>query len=356
MTVEVPSAVGAWALIPTPVAVTVDVPAAVGAWASMEMAVAAAVGGMYFWWRGRPLDAAFLFAVGAAFKLFPLFFIGPLLFDELFAGRVKRGLTAAAMGAGTFVAINLPGGSNNDQDIWYGTPTATAAQTQEAADRTGADLRWLDLAFAQAQAAVVLAEVEWDVLEPLLDPVEAARRGSLVDDSTYSRGDVEAGFAQADAVVEAEYRTQTLNHNSLETHQAVCEWRGDGIDVYISTQAVWGVRDGVASAFDLPADKVRVDNPTQNLESYFLDVVEKAKLAAAQTSGATSGARVAAYLRGEAEAKPISLDTDGFRVRSGEGDPEWVAVAVDREDRSVTFDAELPGSGEVGVRLTCEKS
>jgi len=57
---------------------------------------------------------------------------------------------------------------------------------------------------------------------------------------------------------------------------------------------------------DVATDKVRVDNPTQNLESYFLEVVEKAKQAAAQTSGAMSGARVAAYLRGEAEAKPAA--------------------------------------------------
>jgi ABC-2 type transport system ATP-binding protein len=57
---------------------------------------------------------------------------------------------------------------------------------------------------------------------------------------------------------------------------------------------------------DVAADKIRVDNPTQNLESYFLDVVEKAKRAASETSGATSGARVAAYLRGEAEAGPAT--------------------------------------------------
>ncbi|MFN7138580.1 MAG: ABC transporter ATP-binding protein [Limisphaerales bacterium] len=56
---------------------------------------------------------------------------------------------------------------------------------------------------------------------------------------------------------------------------------------------------------DVAADKVRVDNPTQNLESYFLGVVERAKASAAQTSGATSGARVAEYLRGDAaEATP----------------------------------------------------
>ena len=53
---------------------------------------------------------------------------------------------------------------------------------------------------------------------------------------------------------------------------------------------------------DVAADSVRIDNPTQNLESYFLEVVQKARQAAAETSGAMSGARVAPYLRGEAEA------------------------------------------------------
>src|SRR6478609_7702650 len=48
---------------------------------------------------------------------------------------------------------------------------------------------------------------------------------------------------------------------------------------------------------DIGNGEVRVDNPTQNLESYFLEVVEKAKQAAQTTSGAQSGARVAEYLR-----------------------------------------------------------
>jgi ABC-2 type transport system ATP-binding protein len=52
---------------------------------------------------------------------------------------------------------------------------------------------------------------------------------------------------------------------------------------------------------DISNGEVRVDNPTQNLESYFLAVVEKARQAAHETSGAQSGARVAAYLRGGVE-------------------------------------------------------
>jgi ABC-2 type transport system ATP-binding protein len=55
---------------------------------------------------------------------------------------------------------------------------------------------------------------------------------------------------------------------------------------------------------DVAEDKVQIDTPTQNLEAYFLNVVQTARQAAAETSGAVSGARVAAYLRGEGEGKP----------------------------------------------------
>jgi ABC-2 type transport system ATP-binding protein len=57
---------------------------------------------------------------------------------------------------------------------------------------------------------------------------------------------------------------------------------------------------------DVAQDKVKIDTPTQNLESYFLGVVQTARQAAAETSGAMSGARVAAYLRGEGETKTAS--------------------------------------------------
>ncbi|HYE31172.1 MAG TPA: ABC transporter ATP-binding protein [Methylomirabilota bacterium] len=52
---------------------------------------------------------------------------------------------------------------------------------------------------------------------------------------------------------------------------------------------------------DISSDAIRIDNPTQNLESYFLGVVNRAR-SEQETSGATSGHRVAAYLRGDAAA------------------------------------------------------
>jgi CO/xanthine dehydrogenase Mo-binding subunit len=113
--------------------------------------------------------------------------------------------------------------------------------------------------FEDARAAVSLIGVEWEVLDPLLDADAALERESFVaEPRRYERGDVEQGFAEADAVVEAEYRTQSVLHNALETHQTACEWEGDTLVVYTSTQFLWGVRDEVAAEFELPKDKVRV--------------------------------------------------------------------------------------------------
>ena len=67
-----------------------------------------------------------------------------------------------------FVTMNIPGGSNNDADAWYGAPI-TDAQTQERAQRTAADLRWLDRAFTTAtgigaRAVVVVEQADmWDL-------------------------------------------------------------------------------------------------------------------------------------------------------------------------------------------------
>ena len=68
-----------------------------------------------------------------------------------------------------FVTLNIPGGSNNDEDPWFGIAPASAAQQQEEADRTGADLRWLDAAFTVAslghfEAVVIVTQADmWDL-------------------------------------------------------------------------------------------------------------------------------------------------------------------------------------------------
>jgi hypothetical protein len=68
-----------------------------------------------------------------------------------------------------FVTMNVPGGSNNDTDPWYGSPAMGASQQQEVANRSAADLRWLASAFMAAAAngdtaiVIMLQADMWDL-------------------------------------------------------------------------------------------------------------------------------------------------------------------------------------------------
>lgn len=82
--------------------------------------------------------------------------------------------------------------------------------------------------------------------------------GNVRGPSTVSRGEPAQGFAQADVIFEAEYRTQVQTHCCMEPHGLVADWRTDGLTVYISTQFTAGVRHELAQAFGLPLSRVRV--------------------------------------------------------------------------------------------------
>lgn len=72
------------------------------------------------------------------------------------------------------------------------------------------------------------------------------------------RGDLTKGFEEAEVLVERTYRTQVHTHMPLETHGVVVDWKADVMMVYASTQNTAGVRNEMASVFNLPKSKVRV--------------------------------------------------------------------------------------------------
>ena len=72
------------------------------------------------------------------------------------------------------------------------------------------------------------------------------------------RGDVDKGFGEADIIVEGTFRTQVQTHSPLETHGVVADWQPNELTVYASTQSTKGVREEMATIFDLPQSKVRV--------------------------------------------------------------------------------------------------
>jgi xanthine dehydrogenase YagR molybdenum-binding subunit len=89
-------------------------------------------------------------------------------------------------------------------------------------------------------------------------PTNLPLNGNVRGPAIARRGDVAQGFAQADVVVEGEYRTQVQTHCCLEPHGIVADWRADGLTVYMSTQYTTGVRHELAEEFGLPLNRVRV--------------------------------------------------------------------------------------------------
>ena len=77
-------------------------------------------------------------------------------------------------------------------------------------------------------------------------------------------------------------------------------------------------------------DNIRVDNPSQNLESLFLNVVEQAR-ASDETSGATSGSEVAEFLKAD-EPIPTQAETMLNRLTDKDGGK----TKLPEEDESVS--------------------
>lgn len=72
------------------------------------LVVAAVVGGIWSWHRGKNLMAAVWFGVGCALKMYPILFVAPLVLERWFSGKRDEAIKVLAAGAGTALAVNLP--------------------------------------------------------------------------------------------------------------------------------------------------------------------------------------------------------------------------------------------------------
>jgi xanthine dehydrogenase YagR molybdenum-binding subunit len=119
----------------------------------------------------------------------------------------------------------------------------------------------------QAIDAIRAIEVEYEVLpfvvddEKALDPSAPAVQegGNMVGEpSVRERGDLAAGFAEADVVVERTYRTKCEIHAPMEPHGSVARWDGNRLTIWDTTQGVYSIQQGMARAMGLPLANVRV--------------------------------------------------------------------------------------------------
>jgi xanthine dehydrogenase YagR molybdenum-binding subunit len=74
-------------------------------------------------------------------------------------------------------------------------------------------------------------------------------------------GDAEAAFASAEVKLDADYGTPTQHHNAIELFTTTCVWRDGEMTVYEPSQFVTGLKNSIAQAVDIAAEKVHVVSP-----------------------------------------------------------------------------------------------
>ncbi|MFS8201654.1 xanthine dehydrogenase family protein molybdopterin-binding subunit [Streptomyces sp. CWNU-52B] len=114
----------------------------------------------------------------------------------------------------------------------------------------------------QARHAASLVEVAYEAGKALLD-IDDPRAEIVVDPwgMDTRKGDVDAGFEQADVVVESTYTTPDNTNNPLGLMTTIASWHGDALTVHDSTQWPNNVRTSLATIFQIPESGIRVLAP-----------------------------------------------------------------------------------------------
>jgi CO/xanthine dehydrogenase Mo-binding subunit len=85
------------------------------------------------------------------------------------------------------------------------------------------------------------------------------RGGNVAEHFRHEKGDIAAGFAAADVVVEHEYDTATVHQGYIEPQNATALWNNDGrLEIWTSTQGAFPCRDVTATVLDLQVSQVKV--------------------------------------------------------------------------------------------------
>jgi CO/xanthine dehydrogenase Mo-binding subunit/aerobic-type carbon monoxide dehydrogenase small subunit (CoxS/CutS family) len=141
----------------------------------------------------------------------------------------------------------------------------------------GDEVRWLGdrVAIVVAESEEIalkassLVEVQYEVLEPVVDPREAMRPDSplvhpdrgdsnLLHQVKIRKGDLEEGFAEADVVVEGTYMTPCQEHAYMQPESGIGYIDGEGrVTIIVATQSAHDDLEHISRILNLPVDRTR---------------------------------------------------------------------------------------------------
>ncbi|HLB45447.1 MAG TPA: xanthine dehydrogenase family protein molybdopterin-binding subunit [Anaerolineales bacterium] len=162
--------------------------------------------------------------------------------------------------------------------IFAGQPVAVVLATSEAAAEDGAqqvvvDYEPLPAAITIDEALAENAPLVWPQGVPTgagdagvhgadigSDAKSKRKASNVAGQESFVRGDVAAGFAEADVVIEGTFTTPMVHQSAVETQSVVAEPKPStgGITLWASTQSPFGARNEVANVLGIPESDVRV--------------------------------------------------------------------------------------------------
>ncbi|HWN50951.1 MAG TPA: xanthine dehydrogenase family protein molybdopterin-binding subunit [Xanthobacteraceae bacterium] len=151
-----------------------------------------------------------------------------------------------------------------EKALYDGHPVAAVAATSESI----------------AKQALKLIKVDYEALPHVIDPIDAMKpaapilhdhirtkgvkdaaekKTNVVERLELKMGDVEAGFAQADVIVEHEYDTKPMHQGYIEPQGCVATCTEDGqVELWCCTQGPWVFRDRLTEILKIESSKIRV--------------------------------------------------------------------------------------------------
>src|ERR1700730_13627718 len=151
-----------------------------------------------------------------------------------------------------------------EKALYDGHPVAAVAATSESI----------------AKHALKLIKIDYEVLPHVIDPIEAMKpdapilhdhlrtkgvkdvadkKTNVVERLELKMGDVEAGFAEADVIVEHEYDTKPMHQGYIEPQGCVATCTEDGqVELWCCTQGPWVFRDRLTEILKIASSKIRV--------------------------------------------------------------------------------------------------
>lgn len=110
--------------------------------------------------------------------------------------------------------------------------------------------------------------IDYEELDPVVDPegalssppIHEGLKSNIAVEQTLEGGNLSLK-EKAEVVVSRKIKQARIVSNPLEPKGFLCWWEGDTLNVYVSTQSAFGVRNGLREMLGIPPEKIIVRSP-----------------------------------------------------------------------------------------------